>query len=79
MGVVIEYRICWEANIGDGSGDWRPWEGPEGTIAAVEERLQGPEVVGAKVALPLGLMEALDLSGFGWYAQVRYAEQEGER
>lgn len=71
---MIEYRICWEADIGDGVGDWHDWPGPEGTIAAVEERLQGPETVGGKVALPLGLDEALDLAGFGWYAQVRYAK-----
>lgn len=72
--VQLEYRISWSAssNISfRGSTDWNPWGGFEETAEEVEDALYRSD--GRPMALPVGLEEALEQSGFDWWVEVRKA------
>lgn len=66
----FEYRIGWSASSNasfSGQSDWMVWEGHEQTIKEVKNILNETKY------LPLGLEEAIELSGFEWWTEVRLA------
>ena len=70
---MIEYRLRWNASTNasfDGSSDWAEWGGFEETEAEVDKLLNEPEGGGC-ASLPVGLAEALEVSGFEWWAETR--------
>ncbi len=81
--MAIEYRVCWSAssNISfHGATDWQTWEQfyeedePAPTLKTVEESFDGP-LDGGHVALPFGLEQALEASGFDWHVETREAQE----
>lgn len=69
----MEYRIKWSAfsNINfRGATEWEEWVGEESTEDEVL-RSVGRNLDGLPVALPFGLEQALDASGFDWDVETR--------
>jgi hypothetical protein len=68
----ILYRICWSASSNitfHSATDWDEWDEPDMSAEDVEERLCA--VTGA---IPLGLEEALEASGFEWWVETKAAD-----
>lgn len=51
--------------------EWSEWEGDEETAEAVEQALNENEIPGQIYNAPIGLDEALAISGFEWWVEVR--------
>lgn len=68
---TFEYRIGWETNaVGhQGYTEWEPWEGPEATEDEVNAALHG----GGGTCI--GLEDALNDAGFGWWPEIREADR----
>jgi hypothetical protein len=78
----IEYRICWAASSNSsfkGESDWARWDDAGADADAIEVALNKPEIdPGCTVAVPRGLGEAMDLSGFEWWIETREAGEADE-
>lgn len=75
---MIEYRICWAASSNvsfHGESDWAEWDGFEKTPDEVLDTLNKPDGAN-RSALPVGLEEALECSGFEWWAETRASDEE---
>lgn len=69
----FEYAVGWSASSNASfqsprDPDWQEWQGSEETIEEVEAAIHE-----GQGSLCLGLEQALDFSGFEWWAEVREA------